>query len=107
MWYIRYTTGPKTDTPLKAAKVTAAAIRTHIRNIDSDVDGDGIGNFLRRPVESSLAYIASFSAVAYSPIPVTSWAPVEDKPALPNVCVWDQLSAAEKARVAELVGAPE
>lgn len=107
MWYIRYTTGPRTNTPLKAAKVAAAAIRTHIRNIDSDLDGDGVGSVLNRSVEDSLAYIGSFSAVAYAPAPVSSWAPVTEKPTSPNVCVWDQLTESEKARVAELVGSPE
>lgn len=107
MWYIRYTTGPRTDTPLKAAKVTAEAIRSHIRNIDSDTDGDGIGNYLRRAVADSLRYIGSFSGVAYAPSPVTSYDPVAEKPTSPNVCVWDQLNSAEKARVAELGGSPE
>lgn len=106
MWYLRYTTGPRTNTPDKAASVTADAIRTHIRNIDSDVDGDGIGNYLTRSVADSLAYIASFAAVAYAPKPVTSYAPLEEKPTAPNVCVWDKLKPAEQARVAELVGAP-
>jgi len=101
MWYIRYTTGPKTNTPDKAAKVTAKAIRSHIKNIDTD------GAWMRRCVEDSLKYIASFSAVAYAPAPVTSYEPVEDKPVKPNVCVWDKLSAAEKARVEELAGSPE
>ena len=99
-WYIRYTTGPKTDTPKKAARVTADAIRSHLKNIDTD------GAWLRRSVEDSLKYIGSFSQVAYAPKPVTDYAPLDEKPTAPNVCVWDQLTAAEQARVDELVGAP-
>lgn len=100
MWYIRYTTGPRTDTPEKAATVGAAAIVAHIRNIDTD------GQYLRRPIASSLSYIGSFSAVAYAPNKVTSYDPVEEKPTKPNVCVWDKLTPAQQERVEELVGAP-
>lgn len=100
MWYIRYTTGPNTNTPDKAAKVTAAAIVSHIKNIDTD------GAYLRRTVEASIGYIGSFSAVAYSPVKVTNFDPVEEKPVAPNVCVWDKLSPAMQERVEELVGAP-
>lgn len=100
-WYIRFTTGPNTNTPTKAASVTARALGDHVKNIETN------GAFLRRGVEESVSFITDFSRVCYAPAPVTNYAPVEAKPAAPNVCVWDKANATVKGKIRAMGLAPE
>ena len=102
-WYLRnWVKGPRTSTALKQANVTAQAVVHHLNNIESDTDGDGIGNLLRRPVQQSLDYVAAFTQVAYTASPVTDFGALATKPEAPAVCVWDRLSAFDKERCADL-----